>query len=191
MSEALQPLKGIRVLDLSRVLAGPWCASLLNDLGAEVIKIEMPGSGDDSRSFTPHIGGESSYFMQLNHGKKSVTLDLKAPEGLAILKQLVAQADVLVENFRPGVTKRLGIDYSTLQDINPRLVYASISGFGQNGAMAHKAAYDHIVPGLRRHYAGHRLGRRGANPRGGCHWGCCRRVIRQLGRARGAAAARD
>lgn len=145
MSEALQPLKGVRVLDLSRVLAGPWCASLLNDLGAEVIKIEMPGSGDDSRSFTPHIGGESSYFMQLNHGKKSVTLDLKAPEGLAILKQLVAQADVLVENFRPGVTKRLGIDYATLQEINPRLVYASISGFGQNGAMAHKAAYDHIV----------------------------------------------
>lgn len=145
MSEALQPLKGIRVLDLSRVLAGPWCASLLNDLGAEVIKIEMPGSGDDSRSFTPHIGGESSYFMQLNHGKKSVTLDLKAPEGLAILKQLVAQADVLVENFRPGVTKRLGIDYATLQEINPRLVYASISGFGQHGAMAHKAAYDHIV----------------------------------------------
>jgi CoA:oxalate CoA-transferase len=145
MSEALQPLKGIRVLDLSRVLAGPWCASLLNDLGAEVIKIEMPGSGDDSRSFTPHIAGESSYFMQLNHGKKSVTLDLKAPEGLAILKQLVAQADVLVENFRPGVTKRLGIDYPTLQEINPRLVYASISGFGQQGAMAHKAAYDHIV----------------------------------------------
>lgn len=145
MSEALQPLKGIRVLDLSRVLAGPWCASLLNDLGAEVIKIEMPGSGDDSRSFTPHIAGESSYFMQLNHGKKSVTLDLKAPEGLEILKQLVAKADVLVENFRPGVTKRLGIDYQTLQEINPRLVYASISGFGQQGAMAHKAAYDHIV----------------------------------------------
>lgn len=145
MSEALQPLKGIRVLDLSRVLAGPWCASLLNDLGAEVIKIEMPGSGDDSRSFTPHIAGESSYFMQLNHGKKSVTLDLKAPEGLEILKQLVAKADVLVENFRPGVTKRLGIDYPTLQAINPRLVYASISGFGQQGAMAHKAAYDHIV----------------------------------------------
>lgn len=148
MSEGLQPLSGVRVLDLSRVLAGPWCASLLNDLGAEVIKIEMPGSGDDSRGFTPHIGGESSYFMQLNHGKKSVTLDLKNPQGLAILKQLVASADVLVENFRPGVTARLGIDYATLQAINPRLVYVSISGFGQQGPLSHKAAYDHIIQAI-------------------------------------------
>jgi len=148
MSEGLQPLNGVRVLDLSRVLAGPWCASLLNDLGAEVIKIEMPGSGDDSRSFTPHIGGESSYFMQLNHGKKSVTLDLKTAQGLAILKQLVASADVLVENFRPGVTARLGIDYATLQAINPRLVYVSISGFGQQGPLSHKAAYDHIIQAI-------------------------------------------
>jgi len=148
MSEGLQPLNGVRVLDLSRVLAGPWCASLLNDLGAEVIKIEMPGSGDDSRSFTPHIGGESSYFMQLNHGKKSVTLDLKTAQGLAILKQLVASADVLVENFRPGVTARLGIDYAALQAINPRLVYVSISGFGQQGPLSHKAAYDHIIQAI-------------------------------------------
>ncbi|WP_437889633.1 CaiB/BaiF CoA transferase family protein [Phytobacter sp. V91] len=148
MNKALQPLSGVRVLDLSRVLAGPWCASLLNDLGAEVIKIEMPGSGDDSRSFTPHIGGESSYFMQLNHGKKSVTLDLKSEQGLAILKELVACSDVLVENFRPGVTARLGIDYPTLAAINPRLVYASISGFGQQGPMAHKAAYDHIIQAI-------------------------------------------
>jgi len=148
MSEGLQPLNGVRVLDLSRVLAGPWCASLLNDLGAEVIKIEMPGSGDDSRSFTPHIGGESSYFMQLNHGKKSVTLDLKTAQGLAILKQLVDSADVLVENFRPGVTARLGIDYATLQAINPRLVYVSISGFGQQGPLSHKAAYDHIIQAI-------------------------------------------
>ncbi|MEN0614454.1 CoA transferase [Klebsiella indica] len=148
MTEALQALHGIRVLDLSRVLAGPWCASLLNDLGAEVIKIEMPGSGDDSRHFTPHIGGESSYFMQLNHGKKSVTLNLKNPQGLAILKQLVASADVLVENFRPGVTARLGIDYPTLQAINPRLVYVSISGFGQQGPLAHKPAYDHIIQAI-------------------------------------------
>jgi len=145
MSEALLPLKGVRVLDLSRVLAGPWCASLLNDLGAEVIKVEMPGSGDDARSFTPHISGESSYFMQLNHGKKSMTLDLKSEQGLAILKQLAEQSDVLVENFRPGVTARLGIDYPALQKINPRLVYVSISGFGQQGEMAHKAAYDHII----------------------------------------------
>ncbi|SEK20375.1 Crotonobetainyl-CoA:carnitine CoA-transferase CaiB [Kosakonia sacchari] len=148
MSEAIKPLSGIRVLDLSRVLAGPWCASLLNDLGAEVIKIEMPGSGDDSRAFTPHINGESSYFMQLNHGKKSVTLDLKSAQGLAILKELVACSDVLVENFRPGVTQRLGIDYATLQAINPRLVYVSISGFGQQGSLAHKAAYDHIIQAI-------------------------------------------
>ncbi|SKC15824.1 Crotonobetainyl-CoA:carnitine CoA-transferase CaiB [Kosakonia radicincitans] len=148
MSEAIKPLSGVRVLDLSRVLAGPWCASLLNDLGAEVIKIEMPGSGDDSRAFTPHINGESSYFMQLNHGKKSVTLDLKSPQGLAILKDLVACSDVLVENFRPGVTQRLGIDYATLQAINPRLVYVSISGFGQQGSLAHKAAYDHIIQAI-------------------------------------------
>ncbi|WP_409159771.1 CaiB/BaiF CoA transferase family protein [Pectobacterium sp. B2J-2] len=148
MTESLQALSGVRVLDLSRVLAGPWCASLLNDLGAEVIKIEMPGSGDDSRRFTPHIGGESSYFMQLNHGKKSVTLDLKSAQGLEILKQLVASADVLVENFRPGVTARLGIDYPTLQAINPRLVYVSISGFGQLGPLAHKAAYDHIIQAI-------------------------------------------
>ncbi|QJT82705.1 CaiB/BaiF CoA-transferase family protein [Kosakonia sp. MUSA4] len=148
MSEAIKPLSGVRVLDLSRVLAGPWCASLLNDLGAEVIKIEMPGSGDDSRAFTPHINGESSYFMQLNHGKKSVTLDLKSAQGLAILKDLVACSDVLVENFRPGVTQRLGIDYATLQAINPRLVYVSISGFGQQGSLAHKAAYDHIIQAI-------------------------------------------
>lgn len=114
MSESIKPLSGVRVLDLSRVLAGPWCASLLNDLGADVIKIEMPGSGDDSRAFTPHINGESSYFMQLNHGKKSVTLDLKSAQGLAILNDLVACSDVLVENFRPGVTQRQGIDYATL-----------------------------------------------------------------------------
>lgn len=148
MSDAIQPLNGMRVLDLSRVLAGPWCASLLNDLGAEVIKVEMPGSGDDARAFTPHINGESSYFMQLNHGKKSVTLDLKSAQGLAILKDLVARSDVLVENFRPGVTQRLGIDYPTLQAINPRLVYVSISGFGQQGPLAHKAAYDHIIQAI-------------------------------------------
>jgi crotonobetainyl-CoA:carnitine CoA-transferase CaiB-like acyl-CoA transferase len=148
MSESIKPLNGVRVLDLSRVLAGPWCASLLNDLGAEVIKIEIPGSGDDSRAFTPHINGESSYFMQLNHGKKSVTLDLKSVQGLAILNDLVACSDVLVENFRPGVTQRLGIDYATLQTINPRLVYVSISGFGQQGVMANKAAYDHIIQAM-------------------------------------------
>ncbi|WP_413729622.1 CaiB/BaiF CoA transferase family protein [Sodalis sp. RH22] len=143
-----RPLEGIRVLDLSRVLAGPYCASLLNDLGAEVIKIEMPGKGDDSRDFGPHIGGESSYFMLLNHGKKSLTLNLKTPEGRRLLEQLIATADVLVENFRPGVTRRLGIDYGAVSEINPRLIYASISGFGQEGPLAHKAAYDHVIQAM-------------------------------------------
>ncbi|WP_183130039.1 CaiB/BaiF CoA transferase family protein, partial [Serratia plymuthica] len=141
-SAASRPLEGIKVLDLSRVLAGPYCASLLNDLGAEVIKIEMPGKGDDSRDFTPHLNGESTYFMLLNHGKKSLTLNLKSPQGRAMLEQLIEGADVLVENFRPGVTARLGIDYEAVKKINPKLIYASISGFGQQGPLAHKAAYD-------------------------------------------------
>ncbi|CAJ0998525.1 Acetyl-CoA:oxalate CoA-transferase [Sodalis praecaptivus] len=121
----------MKVLDLSRVLAGPYCASLLADLGAEVIKVEMPQGGDDSRAFTPHLGGENTYFMLLNHGKKSVALNLKDVDGHALFMRLVAQADVVVENFRPGVIARLGIDYAALSAANPRLVYASISGFGQ------------------------------------------------------------
>lgn len=147
-SATSRPLEGIKVLDLSRVLAGPYCASLLNDLGAEVIKIEMPGKGDDSRDFTPHIHGESTYFMLLNHGKKSLTLNLKSPQGRAVLEQLIEGADVLVENFRPGVTTRLGIDYDAVKKINPKLVYASISGFGQHGPLAHKAAYDHVIQAM-------------------------------------------
>ncbi|TKI05801.1 CaiB/BaiF CoA transferase family protein [Martelella alba] len=142
------PLTGVKVLDLSRVLAGPYCASLLADLGAEVIKVEMPEGGDDSRAFTPHLGGESTYFMLLNHGKQSLTLNLKHPEGRDLFLRLVEQADVVVENFRPGVTQRLGIDYATLNAINPRLVYASISGFGQQGPLAHKAAYDHVIQAM-------------------------------------------
>jgi len=148
VSATSRPLEGIKVLDLSRVLAGPYCASLLNDLGAEVIKIEMPGKGDDSRDFTPHVNGESTYFMLLNHGKKSLTLNLKSPQGRAVLEQLIESADVLVENFRPGVTTRLGIDYDAVKKINPKLVYASISGFGQQGPLAHKAAYDHVIQAM-------------------------------------------
>jgi CoA:oxalate CoA-transferase len=139
------PLDGVKVLDLARVLAGPLCASMLADLGASVTKIEIPGHGDDSRAFTPHIDGESSYFMLVNRGKKSVTIDMKSAEGLALLRGLIARTDILVENFRPGVTARLGIDYETVRLINPRLIYVSISGFGQTGPLAHRAAYDHIV----------------------------------------------
>jgi crotonobetainyl-CoA:carnitine CoA-transferase CaiB-like acyl-CoA transferase len=142
------PLAGVKVLDLARVLAGPLCAAMLGDLGAAVTKVELPGRGDDSRDFTPHVGGESSYFMLLNRGKRSITIDLKSPEGHALLIRLIEQADVLVENFRPGVTTRLGIDYEAVRAINPKLVYVSISGFGQTGPLAHRAAYDHIVQAM-------------------------------------------
>ncbi|MFZ4894502.1 CaiB/BaiF CoA transferase family protein [Plantibacter sp. Mn2098] len=142
------PLAGVKVLDLARVLAGPLCAAMLGDLGADVTKVELPGRGDDSRDFTPHVNGESTYFMLLNRGKKSITIDLKSPEGHALLLRLIEQADVLVENFRPGVTARLGIDYESVKALNPRLVYVSISGFGQTGPYAHRAAYDHIVQAM-------------------------------------------
>jgi CoA:oxalate CoA-transferase len=142
------PLDGVKVLDFARVLAGPLCAAMLADLGASVTKIEIPGHGDDSRAFTPHIDGESSYFMLVNRGKKSVTIDMKSAEGLALLRGLIARTDILVENFRPGVTARLGVDYEAVRLINPRLIYVSISGFGQTGPLAHRAAYDHIVQAM-------------------------------------------
>ena len=143
-----RPLDGIKVLDLSRVLAGPLCGAMLADLGAVVTKIEIPGRGDDSRAFAPHTNGESSYFMLVNRGKKSVTLDMKSPEGLALLRKLIERSDVLVENFRPGVTERLGIDYPSIRSLNSRLVYCSISGFGQTGPLAHRPAYDHIIQAM-------------------------------------------
>jgi crotonobetainyl-CoA:carnitine CoA-transferase CaiB-like acyl-CoA transferase len=136
------------VLDLSRVLAGPLCAAMLADLGATVTKIEVPGRGDDSRHFGPHIAGESSYFMLVNRGKRSIAVDLKSDEGRALLHRLIADADVLVENFRPGVTARLGIDWESVRRINPRLVYVSISGFGHTGPLSHRPAYDHIVQAM-------------------------------------------
>ncbi|GAA3668478.1 CaiB/BaiF CoA transferase family protein [Microbacterium marinilacus] len=145
---APRPLDGLKVLDLSRVLAGPLCASMLADLGAEVTKIEAPGRGDDSRGFGPHTAGESTYYMLMNRGKRSMTLDLKSDEGAEILRALIADADVLVENFRPGVTARLGIDYDSVRELNPRLIYVSISGFGQTGPLAHRPAYDHIIQAI-------------------------------------------
>ncbi|AYD03718.1 CoA transferase [Neorhizobium sp. NCHU2750] len=145
---AVRPLDGVKVLDLARVLAGPLCSAMLADLGATVTKIEIPDRGDDSRAFTPHINGESSYFMLVNRGKKSVTIDLKAEEGRALLLDLIRQSDVLVENFRPGVTQRLGIDFETVRSLNPRLVYVSISGFGQDSPIAQRAAYDHVVQAM-------------------------------------------
>lgn len=135
-------LSGIRVLDLSRVLAGPYCTALLADVGADVIKVETPGRGDDARSLGPFRDGESVYFAMLNRSKRSVTLNLRSDEGRALLHRLASVSDVLVENFRPGVTGRLGVDYETLRAVNPRLVYVSISGYGQDGPDAHQAAYD-------------------------------------------------
>ena len=142
------PLKGIRILDLSRVLAGPFCSMILADLGAEVIKVEMPGSGDDTRAYPPHIGSQSSYFMSANRNKKSVTLDLKAKEGQEVLHRLAGKSDVILENFRPGVTARLAADYETLSKLNPRLIYCSISSFGQTGPYAEKPGYDLIIQGM-------------------------------------------
>lgn len=143
----MKPLQGVSVLDLSRVLAGPYCTSMLADLGADVIKVEAE-HGDDSRHVAPFIGGESVYFSMLNRGKKSICLDLKKAEDKAHFHTLCKKADVLVENFRPGVTKRLGIDEQSLREQYPSLVYCSISGFGQSGAMANKPAYDIIAQAL-------------------------------------------
>jgi formyl-CoA transferase len=120
----------------------------LADLGAEVIKVEMPGTGDDTRAYPPHIGSQSSYFMSANRGKKSLTLDLKAKEGQEVLHRLAVKSDVVIENFRPGVTSRLAADYATLSKINPRIIYCSISSFGQTGPYAEKPGYDLIIQGM-------------------------------------------
>lgn len=142
------PLAGIKVIDLSRVLAGPYCTGMMADLGAEVIKIEVPDHGDDSRHLGPFIEGESVYYGLINRGKRSIELDLKAEEDRAILFQLVKESDVVVENFRPGVTKRLGIDFDSLKQHNPALIYASISGFGQNSPLASYPAYDIVAQAM-------------------------------------------
>ena len=142
---AEQPLKGVRVLDLTRVLAGPYCAMLLGDMGAEVIKVEEPGKGDDTRGWPPFAGGESTYFMSVNRNKKSITLNLKAPEGREILKKLARKSDVVLENFRTGTMEKLGLGYTTLARLNPRLVYCAISGFGESGPESHRGGYDLIV----------------------------------------------
>jgi len=145
MPGADQPLTGIRVLDLTRVLAGPYCAMLLGDMGAEVIKIEEPGKGDDTRGWPPFAGGESTYFMSVNRNKKSVTLNLKAPEGRDLLKRLAKKSDVLLENFRTGTMEKLGLGYATLSKLNPKLIYCAMSGFGESGPESHRGGYDLIV----------------------------------------------
>lgn len=165
-------LNGIRVVDLSRILAGPWCTQNLADLGADVIKVERPGAGDDTRSWGPPYlessDGQtmSAYFMCCNRGKRSVCLDFKTEEGRAQLLELIREADVLVENYRPGTLKRLGLDYDSLKDLNPGLVYASISGYGQTGPKSHRPGYDYIFQGLGglMSYTGHADGSPGAGP---------------------------
>ncbi len=139
---------GLRVLDLTRVMSGPFCTAMLADLGAEVIKIEMPGFGEEGRHFAPHVQGESTYFALLNRGKRSVAIDLKSPEGLALVRDLARQCDVLVENFRPGVMARLGLDLDALQADNPRLICASITGFGPAGPFADWPAFDLVIQAM-------------------------------------------
>ena len=150
------PLSHLTVLDLSRVLAGPWCTQFLADLGASVIKIEKPGSGDDTRAWGPpwlrDADGvdtpESAYYLACNRGKRSVAVDFTRPEGQAIVRELAVQADVVVENFRVGGLAKYGLDYANLSAINPRLVYCSITGFGQTGPYAERAGYDFIIQGI-------------------------------------------
>ena len=139
------PLENITILDLTHVLAGPYCSMILSDLGARVIKVERPGGGDDTRAFPPFKDGESAYFATINHGKESIALDLKAPRDRAIFDRLLAQADVLLENFRPGVMQRLGYGWDALHAKYPRLIYGAVSGFGHSGPDALKPAYDMVV----------------------------------------------
>ncbi len=149
----MRPLEGIKVLDLSRVLAGPWCTQLLADLGAEVIKVERPGAGDDTRHWGPPWHGEgdervAAYFLSCNRGKKSAAIDFSRPEGAALVRKFAQEADVVVENFRVGGLEKFGLDAKSLRSAYPRLVYASITGFGQDGPYAERAGYDYIIQGM-------------------------------------------
>jgi len=149
----LRPLEGIKVLDLSRVLAGPWCTQLLADLGAEVTKVERPASGDDTRHWGPPWHGEgerrvAAYFLSCNRGKRSAAIDFSRPEGAALVRKLAERADVVVENFKVGGLEKFGLDAASLRAVNPRLVYASITGFGQDGPYRDRAGYDYIIQGM-------------------------------------------
>lgn len=144
----MRPLDGFRVLDLTRVVSGPYCTMQLGDLGAEVIKIERPGEGDDTRAFAPpYQGDQAAYFLSINRNKKSLTLDLKSGAGKEILWRLIELSDVLVENFRPGTMDRLGFGYEAVRERRPEIIYASISGFGDTGPARNRAGYDVIVQG--------------------------------------------
>jgi crotonobetainyl-CoA:carnitine CoA-transferase CaiB-like acyl-CoA transferase len=142
------PLAGVRVLDFTRVLAGPAASLALADLGAEVIKIEPPGTGDETRTFPPTRDGESHYFLSVNRGKRSVVIDLKNPEGVQLAKDLAARCDIVLENYRPGVMDRLGLGYETLARINPRLIYCAISGYGQTGPLRSNPSFDIVLQAM-------------------------------------------
>lgn len=150
------PLQGIRVLDMSRILAGPWAGQSLADLGAEVIKIERPGCGDDTRHWGPpylkdadgNDTAEAAYYMAANRGKRSVTVDITTEAGQKIIRDLAARSDVLLENYKVGGLKKYGLDYDSLREVNPQLVYCSITGFGQDGPYAHRAGYDFMIQGM-------------------------------------------
>jgi CoA:oxalate CoA-transferase len=143
-----KPLHGIKVLDFTNVLAGPYCSMILANMGAEVIKVEKPGSGDDSRAFGPHINGESVYFLSINRGKKSIVCNTKTEAGREVFMRLASKVDVLVENLKPGAMKRMGLGYETLRQINPGLVYVAVSGFGHSGPYSQRPAYDMIVQAM-------------------------------------------
>jgi crotonobetainyl-CoA:carnitine CoA-transferase CaiB-like acyl-CoA transferase len=146
--ELARPLEGITVLDLSRVLSGPYCTMQLADMGARVIKIERPGLGDDTRAWgPPFVNGESAYFLSINRNKESLTLNFKHPEGRRLLDELIARADILVENFRPGTLDALDLGYEALRAKHPRLIYTSISGFGHSGPLRERAGYDAVLQG--------------------------------------------
>ena len=160
VTEMSGALSHLRVLDLSRILAGPWATQMLGDLGADIIKVERPGTGDDTRSWGPPFvdgmtgdaatdaAARSAYFCSVNRNKRSLAIDITAPEGADILRQLVREADVLVENFKVGGLAKYGLDYQSLSAINPRLVYCSITGFGQDGPDAARAGYDFMIQGM-------------------------------------------
>lgn len=148
---AARPLDGFRVLDLSRILAGPFCTMMLADMGADVIKVELPGKGDDTRSWAPPYsatGEESAYFLGVNRNKRSITIDLKHPDGVTLIKDLAKECDVVVENFVPGTADRLGLGYESLSAVNDQLIYASISGFGQSGPKRDYPAYDVMISAI-------------------------------------------
>lgn len=144
----MKTFQDLVVLDLTRVLAGPFASMMLADFGANVIKIEAPGAGDDSRAFGPFVGQESAYFMSLNRNKRSMTLNLKSPAARALFREMVKKADIVIENYRPGTMDKFELSYNSLKEMNPRLIYAACSGFGQTGPYRNKPAYDVIVQGM-------------------------------------------